>query len=269
MICPNCGGEHAEWVQKCPYCGSVNELGDERVYMEHMESIRARLDKVDEEGEEYYQRNVNTSVKTLGKRIGKIVLAVLLLVAVFVAFKKFQESRYSDRSMKELLWQKEEFPKLDALYEAGDYDGIIAAYYEENSDFGYYDWSHYYFVFEYYMPYKYMVQVRNSTKIGELPDSYTLGEAIEAMVRFNKQTDEKRLETLMTSYKANNGAYGITREEADIIRGYKEEARDFVSFMGYSEAEFEEICKRVMIDDMDIDLSACFDLAEELLEEMR
>ena len=80
MICPSCGGEHADWARICPYCGSVNEQVDEEVYLAHLEEMRRKLDNVDEEAETVYE----TTVKSTFKKVFKWFIIVFASVAALV-----------------------------------------------------------------------------------------------------------------------------------------------------------------------------------------
>ena len=88
MICPNCGGEFADWALKCPYCGGVNDKGAEAEYMKHMEELRKRLDNLDEESEASYSKSMSRTVKRLLIVIGILLAAAVVIILAFFIVRK-------------------------------------------------------------------------------------------------------------------------------------------------------------------------------------
>ncbi len=149
--CPNCGAAMEKYSPKCPFCGYINEEGAERQYMEKLDKVRRKLDVVDEEAAGEYKKSY--------KKLFIIIVATLLVFAAlataYFLFKNFAESIIRSRSnasgedmLKEMTWQRENFPRYDSLYEAGKYDELLEAVYADY-EHDTYKWEHKDFVYVY------------------------------------------------------------------------------------------------------------------------
>lgn len=150
IVCPNCGKEYDEDLPKCPSCDSTNLKGAEKEYLKQLENVREDMEDLEEvSGEE-----IRREVKSQSRRIRKILLICLGTVAALAAV--FYISRNGicrdERDYKaEYLWQQENFPEMDRLYEAGDYEALytFCASEENAGESGMYSWEHYPFVMAY------------------------------------------------------------------------------------------------------------------------
>lgn len=146
ITCASCGAHYGAEQLRCPYCGSVNDLADEREFMEDLGEIREDLEKLPSEAESHGTRQ---AFRDMGRVFRRTLLAVLVLCAgigAVLLFSRAYEARSDaereEERQAEYLWKEENFPKLDALYEAGDYDGLFALS-EELSDGPVWQWEHY------------------------------------------------------------------------------------------------------------------------------
>lgn len=143
IICNSCGAEFNNEEPKCPYCGVMNYEGAEKEYFEKLEDIRedvADLNKVP-------LQEAKAELKKQGRFIRKIVLAVLMLVAVFAVIIFLQEKSYERDEKADFLWQQENYPKMDAMYEDGEYEELAAFYQKAmEEDQLLYNWEHAAFV---------------------------------------------------------------------------------------------------------------------------
>lgn len=269
MFCASCGGEYAEWVHKCPYCGSVNERADERLYMQHLEEVRKRLDVVDEESEMSYRAGVRRGVGKAGQTIAILAAAVILLGLAGWRYSAFRADRQERKNLEFLEWSREEFPKLDEWYAAGDYDRILEEYHtllaQKNWDHSILSWPHYYFAVDLYGEHDAIRKVMEPMMAGEDYEDYLLGSAIYGAMRLKYTCTDEYLKQLRTSYDAN-GTYGITAEEEEKIKVFRQEAQDFFEKgLGWTEAEtdaFYEECRQGDV----IRLDPCYKKAEEIVK---
>ncbi len=267
MFCSNCGGEYADWALKCPYCGSVNDKGAEKKYMEHMEDLRKNLDQVDEESEADYKKTMSRSVK----RISLIVLIIIAAaVVVFITVRVFnnQKNRIEETAkLQENDWEKEEYAKMDELYENGDFEGILTEnekLVSENSKYSLGDWEHYCFIFEFYWEYNDICQAKAQIEAGS-GDSYTLGNGIYGALYLSKFATEEYIGQLQENFK--QGYRGLSDEDVEMVRTYQQEAADFLSnSLKWSEDEINEVYEECTPDDY-LTLSPCYDKGKELAKE--
>ena len=137
--CSKCGATIKESQAYCNYCGSINILGAEIDYFNKLEDVRADLSEMGDDSEEEFKRTLKSGTKFVIIAAIAVVLIVLIAFTVHVIAEKFDERHY------QLSYNERQavYAEHDAMYEAGDYDGI-AKYYEENSkNYQIYDWKHY------------------------------------------------------------------------------------------------------------------------------
>lgn len=147
ITCASCGAHYGAEQLRCPYCGSVNDLADEQEFMEDLGELRENLEKLPSET---VSQEAGQAFRDVGRIIRSTVLVVLALCAagtvLFLASRflgaGFEQRREEERQ-EEYLWKQENFPRLDALYEAEDYDGLFELY-TELMDGPVYEWEHYY-----------------------------------------------------------------------------------------------------------------------------
>ena len=150
LRCPNCGAEYEAGLLRCPYCRSVDDYQDETEYLEDLDELKDKLEDMPEDVlQEHKKKEVVQTAQDM-KRIltvvGAVAVAFLLLIGVSAFFDQVvfgnSESKVREREREEYLWKQENFPKLDALYESRDYEGLLA-FADETDNNGIYDWEHY------------------------------------------------------------------------------------------------------------------------------
>ncbi len=150
--CPNCGAMIDPHEPKCPYCGYINPSGAQEQFMDKLEQNRLKLDNVDEEAAGLYEKEM----KKKGRRLAITAAVTVVVIAAVLLFAKFKDrlfyssfERTAEEEVAEIAWQKEHFPELTKLYDAGKYDELLDLYSEyllldDIHDLWY--WEHYAFV---------------------------------------------------------------------------------------------------------------------------
>lgn len=156
VICPNCGAAIYENEAKCPFCGYINISGAEEKFMRDIQKTEDDLNQIPELQKAEYKKSMKKSSKIIFITIGimAVIAAVILGIHMLLEYVLFS---YDEGDAKaQMIWANENFPILDEMYAAGDYDGILDFMYElydENDENGthytMYDWEHYYFISAY------------------------------------------------------------------------------------------------------------------------
>lgn len=152
--CQNCGGSFEDSEPKCPFCGTLNEEGAEKEYMDKLARVRKSLDNVDEQAVEDYKNELKTFFK--------VFLITLIIAGLFGALlagtvkKKIDGPDYLDRpSVEKLLDKMEPFHELvsewNELFDNGEYDKLYEDYHEKKKFYNdvLYRWKHYRFISDY------------------------------------------------------------------------------------------------------------------------
>ncbi len=211
--CPNCGAEHSIHLPKCPYCGTINPEGAEEAYLDKLEQTRQDLDEVDD----LAKQEVRSEVKAgAGKAVKRVILAaviLLVLAGVYLLTDRILSGGRSEYELteQEIAWQREAFPELDRLYEAGDLEaaaGRLQEYSAQNHRV--WDWSHYTFL-EWYDNYR-----RTQEHLQELTEKQSCSELLAGLLVFG---------TFRFYYRDYAPEQGVSLSEGDIARldGYREE----------------------------------------------
>lgn len=145
LYCENCHAPIPEESAKCPYCGAFNASGGERQYMEQLYDLKEDVEELSEMPEMEYRREMGKIGRMLFRTF--LVFAGLAAVCAGVAFlyQKSIDYEITPEEMREQAeWEREVFPKLDALYEAGDYEGVCEYIYahDENGRRSLSNWEH-------------------------------------------------------------------------------------------------------------------------------
>lgn len=147
MVCGSCGAQFDGDLAKCPYCGSTNLKGAEKEYMEKLEGVKEDMGELDE----IPMEELRGAFQKQGKRLKKVLLSLLALAAVLLLVVFFAGRSEKKDYRDQYLWEQENFPKLDRLYDAGEYDEMLA-YANQLMDDGAHDlfeWEHYDFYLAY------------------------------------------------------------------------------------------------------------------------
>ena len=181
--CRECGALIDEQVERCPYCGAINENGAEEKYMQDMDALRDNLEDLGDIPKEEITQEVQKHLKFTGKTVVLTLVAVAIVAVVLLLYNKrwdiymriyegTQDTRNAD-AREQLLWENENYPQLDAWYEEGNYDALLD-FYRENSyvdsgiQYNLSSWSHY-SLLTYYDEYRECMDFRERLIAGELP----------------------------------------------------------------------------------------------------
>lgn len=135
LYCENCNAPIPEESAKCPYCGAFNASGGERQYMEQLYDLKEDVEEISEVPKREYRREMGKIGRMLFRTF--LVFAGLAAVcgAVVYLFHRSTDYEISAEEMKaQAEWEREVFPKLDALYEEGDYEGVIDYVYAHDEE---------------------------------------------------------------------------------------------------------------------------------------
>lgn len=152
--CPSCGAIFDIHLDRCPYCDSVNEYGDEEKYLKHLEDIKDNLENVQYIPENVYKDEAKSGMKKAVK-VMIIILIILfgLSVAIFTVVK-IVERKQLNEEIAQIKWEQENYPALDEMYANEDYEGLFAFWNTLYEDDGYkhysiWTWKHYDFLSAY------------------------------------------------------------------------------------------------------------------------
>ena len=124
IICSSCGAEFEDTLAQCPYCGSLNYKGAEAEYLGKLEGMRQDMQQL----EQIPEQELKKKLKKKRKFVSKILIAVAVLVVAFAAI--VFRIRYTEPrdAQADYLWEKENFPVLDRLYEEKDLEALMDFY---------------------------------------------------------------------------------------------------------------------------------------------
>ena len=125
MVCNSCGASYEDSRLKCPYCNAENEI---EAYIQHVDKINEYHEK------EKWYRELPSLVRS---NAGKVLLAlffILVISVIIISTIGIQVQKKKDA--RELEKNEKAVEQLEALYQAGDYDGI-ESYMQECTGFSY------------------------------------------------------------------------------------------------------------------------------------
>lgn len=227
IICSGCGAEFEDTLPKCPYCDLMNYKGAEKEYLDKLEDVREDLDNLS-----YVPENtVKEEIKKQGHLLRKIII---IIIAIFVLWFGFgyliDHFLLGEKSEKEqFLWQEENFPKFDELYESGKYEELAKVLSDELlGEYSIWDYEHRAFAFVY----------------GNIVDAKNAMEAIDS----GKDTSEDVYVSLLYNQMDLIIQWGREGELSDEERGIieplqKEIADDFHARWQMSDEDYEELIK--------------------------
>ncbi len=146
VVCGSCGAEFEDTLPKCPYCGTMNYKGAEREYMEKLVDLREDLEDL----KEVPKQEVKKEVRRQGRSLWKLLAALLLAALLLAAFLYWMAHRSQRDSREDYLWKQENFPRMEELYEAGQYEELTEFYLTASGeDRPVWEWEHGEFCLEY------------------------------------------------------------------------------------------------------------------------
>lgn len=141
MECKSCGAHFDEMLPACPYCGTMSIKGAEAEYMGKLEDIRENMQDLNavpmEETKKAMKKQTKFVLIILGVMLGLFLLFVL--IELIFGYKSPERDRQAD-----FIWQQENYPIFDELYEQGKDQELLDKYYEAlEEDAPIYTWEHY------------------------------------------------------------------------------------------------------------------------------
>ncbi len=254
--CVNCGAEIERFSPKCPSCGYINEEGAEKHYMEELEDVRKKLDRVDEEAEEGYYKNYIKVVRVI-----LITIAVMTIVSagIYILARFERKSIYGsdDNVLEEIAWQREHFAYYNSLYDAGEYDRLAEEFYSEDAEgHDIYEWEHYDFISLYYE----YISIKNMFK--EV-DGY-------GYTKFRTQSITYDCLHFCLEYNREDEKDALSQDEHDALKP----AADYVMEMihdrlGFSDEELDVILKDALNEYGNLSYDKCGEISERYIDQFR
>ena len=270
MICPNCGGDFADWAPECPYCGNMNCQGAEKQYMDRLETLRQDMEELPEASKEHYRKGIGGAVKKMFRPLLVLILAAVAIAALGVLWEQYQDRKYEDRYLRTHAWEKENFPRLNQWYEAGEYDKIVEfsdRLVEEESEFRLNNWEHTVFVTDYYKPYGACLLLRETLEAEEIPSWEMVMDALPAGIFLAFYTTEERLEE--KAEEMEKWGYGLTGDEVLKVKEYCLAARAVLyENMGFTEEEALTLSLECIDEDGYMRYAPCYDYVDIVMERM-
>lgn len=261
IICSNCGASFQENAPKCPYCGQIYIPGAEKEYLHNLQELREDMSEIEDISEEIYQREIKKSTKKTGVIVAVFVLILLLGIGVFVGIDRLFSYHESEEDLKaRILWERENFPTLDAWYEEGEYQKILDFMEEtyEEKGYSFYVWEHYRFV-EHFENYQICMEINGRIVKGEEVSEFDAGELLYCgMALMNYENDNYGYESEVYSVK-----------ECETLGQWKQEIEAiFSEELKYTEEELQELEERLYGEGY-LSYSACCDARESVLERIQ
>ena len=217
IICKNCGGEFDGRLSKCPYCGTMHKAGAYRAFRQKIADMIDSFLGLKEEVEHSVSRNILFSLlKAL------LSVAVILGLAFAVSLMKntnyYNDRKYDEERLEDILWAEENPEKLDRAYAQKDLQAVEKLIYENTSVT--YSWEHY-DAFQ-------LLKAYNSISSMEYFSEYDLRDCLYFLFYPEYYGNpEKMNETDLAEYEKN-----------------REEILNVLVTMGYSESELHSIYDR-------------------------
>lgn len=142
VTCENCGGEFSEQESCCPYCGVIYQPGAERQYWEKMGTIRDDMEALGQTPAELYKKELRQQAKKSGKWLKRTAVCLAAAAVAIGGVSAWGQARELEEEKAQILWEREQYPQLDAWYEAGDFDAILKFEEEQEGDFYIRSWEH-------------------------------------------------------------------------------------------------------------------------------
>ena len=227
VICGSCGAEFEDTLPKCPYCGTMNYKGAEQEYMEKLSDIREDLEDL----EEVPKEEVKKEIRRQGHFLRKILVAVGLVVVALASLFYWLSRRDERDSKQDYLWKQENFPYMEELYEAGQYEELVAVYLDaSDEDKPVWEWEHAEFCLE-YVSVLLVEDWREAEAAGELTDradyaAFLFEESAVLGIPSNEELSEEEKEILApfveTVRKEYESRWNLDPEEYERFASYEE-----------------------------------------------
>ena len=257
VICPNCGAAIYENEAECPFCGYINFPGAEEKFMRDIRKTERDMSHIPDLQKEEYKKTMSKSSKIIFVTVGITALIAAIILAIYLLFDRVLFT-YSEADAKaQMLWNDENYPILNEMYENGDYDGILEFEYdlydknsENKTQYNMYDWEHYYFISGY----------RNYKNTEAYFEQMDMG------MELSKYGKENLVYYCMwfydRQYDRNREYLPYTDEEIELLDGYREITNGYLfGRLGFTKEEADELQKKALGEYGHLDARVCYDYA--------
>lgn len=258
ITCSNCGAGFAETLAQCPYCGHIYIPAAEKEYMENLQEIREDMEEIEGITEKIYHKEIRGNVKRVYLWIISAVLVLLIAIGLFAGLKSLFSYEESEAQLKErILWQKENFPMLDAWYQEKEYEKIVDFMEEAYEKEGYFcdEWEHYEYILQY--------------------ENYRSCQILQRKIEENAGISEFEAGELMyctmalVQYEKGYKTQSYSGEDLENLEQWKEQVRNwFLENLDYTEAEFCAMEEKVYRDGY-LSYELCGTYKKEILEKIK
>lgn len=259
ITCSNCGASFQENMAKCPYCGQIYIPGAEKEYLDNLREIKDDMSEIEELSEEMYQSEIRKNAKKTGVIVSCLVILLLLGIGLFVGINHLFSYGESEEEIKErMLWERENFPVLDAWYEEREYQKIIdfmEVNYEEKG-YSFYEWEHHRFI-EQFENYQICMEIRERIVNREEVSEFDAGELLYCgMSIINYENASYDMET-----------YSDTEKE--MLNQWRQEIEEIFSReLQYTQEEMQELQSSLYKEGY-LSYDACCEEREAVLEKIQ
>lgn len=140
IICSGCGGSFDDTLPHCPYCGILNYKGAEAEYLSKLEDVNDDLEDLGD----VPARETGKAIRSKGRSVLKLLGILAVCAGVIIALILLLNREEKRDRQAEYLWKKENYPKLDALYEQEQYEELVNVIWEAvDQENPVYNWEHY------------------------------------------------------------------------------------------------------------------------------
>lgn len=256
--CENCHAMIPADSPKCPYCGALNVLGGEQQYMERLSDLKEDVEDLQNIPAHAYRKEMNKTAKIILITVLVLAMVAGILGGIHYCFEKIIFSPKSDKDIKmEMMWEQENYPKLDELYEQEDYYEILVFIEEHSEDEGYsiYNWEHYDFieVYRFYENCMYTANIIENEAYDEEDVKWCIVDALFVLREVDYVTYSDEEEELIAQYREEvcellKQQFGMTQTEIDKLYQDSYIEEDYGIVFDYNEAKknAEKVAKEYM-----------------------
>lgn len=259
IFCLNCGASIDVTEPKCPFCGYINIPGAEEKFMQDLEQTQEDLSQIPKMQEEQIKKSFFKSSKVIWITILIVALVLIFFVGGSFACTKVLDSIFLTEydTKAEMLWERENYPILDEMYEKGDYDGILAFQdelyeinYKDNTNHGLYNWKHISFI-DYYRAYKLTQETVKCLDEGDEISEYLVHDLVYNCMRYH--------------YRAYLEEYStVTPQEEQLLEEYREYMEEvFYNRLKFTDEEADALYEKA-VDYGVISAKKCYDYADKI-----
>lgn len=259
IICPNCGASIEVKEPKCPFCGYINIPGAEEKFMRDLEKTEQELSQIPEQQKEQIKKSIFKSSKVIWITILIVILFAAVIAGWHFAIESivYDDSEYDAKA--EMLWERENYPLLDEMYAAGDYEGIVefqdnlwSINEEEDANHSISNWEHADFI---------SIYIR-------MEDMKSYIAILDSGAQLNKyQAQGIVYDCMWFRYRMYQDTYmNLTEEELEIVEGYREYSEEvFYNRLKFTDEEADQLYEEAVEYGV-IRASTCYDYADKIMD---